>query len=104
MLLKCKKCSMNNECICIPDADECLLGGYPWGDGFLIGINPSKCYEKPNRCSILIQFPITSKREENRLYKLLNILIDDKQKQTKEWKRNARELWSGDYAKFGNIA
>lgn len=25
MMIKCKKCSMNNECICIPDSDECLI-------------------------------------------------------------------------------
>lgn len=25
MMIKCKKCSMNNKCICIPDSDECLI-------------------------------------------------------------------------------
>lgn len=25
MTIKCKNCSMHNECICIPDSDECLI-------------------------------------------------------------------------------
>ena len=25
MILKCKKCSLNEHCICIPDADECHI-------------------------------------------------------------------------------
>lgn len=25
MIVKCKKCSMNENCICIPDADECYI-------------------------------------------------------------------------------
>ena len=79
--------------------DRCI-GGYPWADGFLIGIDPSKCYEKPNRCSILIQFPIKSKREENKLYRLLDTIIDDKQRQARDWKKEAKELWNGDYARF----
>lgn len=50
-----------------------------------------------------MQFPFTSKKAEKKLYNLMNTLIDSKQRQTREWKRNAGELWSGDYAKFGNI-
>ena len=90
-IYNCLPCLKNNG-ICI--------GGYPWADGFLIGIDPSKCYEKPNRCSILIQFPITSKRIENRLYRLLDTIVDDKQRQARDWKKAAKELWNGDYAKF----
>lgn len=84
--------TLKNNGICI--------GGYPWANGFLIGIDPSKFYEKPNRSSIIIQFPITSKREENKLYRLLDTIADDKQRQARDWKKAAKELWNGDYAKF----
>lgn len=90
-IYNCLPCLKNNG-ICI--------GGYPWVDGFLIGIDPSKCYEKPNRSSIIIEFPITSKREENKLYRLLDTIVDDKQRQARDWKKAAKELWNGDYAKF----
>lgn len=25
MLMKCKTCTMNEQCICIPDSDECAI-------------------------------------------------------------------------------
>ena len=84
--------------------DKQLVRFYKWcyDNEFFknIGIDPSKCYEKPNRCSILIQFPITSKREENKLYRLLDTIVDDKQRQARDWKKAAKELWNGDYARF----
>lgn len=77
------------------------IGGYPLSYGFLVGVDPSKCFDKTDRCSVIIQFPITSKREEEKVYKLLDTLTDNKKTQTKEWKRNAPEMMYGDYAKFG---
>lgn len=34
MMIKCKKCSMNNECICIPDSDECVIRTESYNKGY----------------------------------------------------------------------
>lgn len=75
------------------------IGTYILKDKATVGIDPSKCFNKISQCSIIINFPV-SKREEQRIYKLLEILINDKNKQTKAWKKEAKEYWYGSYATF----
>lgn len=90
--------TLKNHKICIKGCD------YSWQlhKKYLIGIDPISCYDKPSKSSIVIIFPI-SKREEKRLYDLLNTLIDKKNSTSKDWFENARFYFYGKYRTFGSM-
>ena len=62
-----------------------------------VGIDPTRCFNKISQCSIVMHFPITSKREEKRFYDLLNTLLDKKSTISKEWFQCASSEWYGAY-------
>lgn len=90
------------DCLPVLKNNGMCIGSYELKDGILVGIDPSKCFDKTSRSSILVKLPLT-KRDETRFYNLLNTLLDSKQKQTKAWKREAPALWYGEYIKLGDI-
>ena len=63
-----------------------------------IGIDPSYCFDKISKCSIVITFPITSKRKENAIYKCLNSIINRDNHISREWFKIASSCWYGTYA------
>ena len=65
----------------------------------LIGIDPSKCFNKIKTSSILINLPL-SKREEKQMYKYLDKLLDKKNELSIDWRRYAKEYWYGEYRNF----
>lgn len=71
-----------------------------YGDYALVGIDPSKCFNKTKQCSIVAKLPLTSKREEKQFYKLLDIILDYKNPFTKEWFKSASSSWFGEYRNF----
>ncbi len=62
-----------------------------------VGIDPDKAFNKTKQCSIIMEFPITSKREEQQFYKTLDILLDTKTPQSKYWFANAGHMWYGEF-------
>ena len=62
-----------------------------------IGIDPVGCYDCVSDCSIVMYFPITSKREEGRFYNTINALLDKKSVTAKEWFNREKSTWIGAY-------
>lgn len=65
-----------------------------------IGIDPSFCYDKLNKSSILAQFPM-KKREYERFIQFFRKILDRKSPLHKNWMRYAPECFYGQYATFG---
>ena len=65
-----------------------------------IGIDPSFCYDKLNKSSILAQFPM-KKREYERFIQFFRKIPDRKSPLHKNWMRYAPECFYGQYATFG---
>ena len=70
------------------------------GDSAIIGIDPSECFDKVSKCSIIAKLPITSKREEEHFYKFLTNLFDKTNKSTRNWFKEASACFCGSYALF----
>ena len=62
-----------------------------------IGIDPADCFNCVQDRSIVMVFPITSKRVEAHFYKIINTLLDKKSKLSKEWFSRTNKTWSGPY-------
>ena len=73
-----------------------------WNTYHCIGIDPLNCFDKTSKCSILVRFPL-SKREENRFYRLLAQLTNEKNSMRRNWLRNASTYYYGSYATFGDV-
>lgn len=93
-----------NDCISLPLLKRnhiCIGMNIPYvGNSAIIGIDPSKCFDKVSKCSIIAKFPITSKREEEHFYKLLASLFDKTSKSTRTWFKAASICFCGNYALF----
>lgn len=62
------------------------------------GIDPVNCcYGDYSDCSIAIQFPFSSKREELSFYELMNAILDTKTTTSKEWFNRKNKAWTGNY-------
>ena len=73
-----------------------------WDNYSRIGFDPSDCFDKISKCSIVTRFPL-SKREEERFYSLLNKIMDKKSSTSKTWFKAASRCWYGDFCNFGNV-
>lgn len=73
-----------------------------WDNYCRIGIDPSECFDKISRCSIVARFPL-SRREERRFYNTLDKILDKRSEYSKDWFRQASTSWYGSFAKFGDI-
>lgn len=60
------------------------------------GMDPTKCWDKLNKSSIICTFPM-SKRNETLLYDRLNAIIDRKTIISKDWFKNAASSFYGAY-------
>jgi len=69
-------------------------------DRYAVGIDPADCFNKVYTCSILFKFPMSA-RDEKRLYKLLDNLVNRKTRVSREWFKTASECWHGEY--FCNV-
>lgn len=74
--------------------DHIITSNY---ESFYVGIDHSDCFNKVRQCSIVIRFPITSKREEKVLYKTLNAILDKKSVISKYWFNHSSTMWYGSY-------
>ena len=63
-----------------------------------VGIDPSSCYDKARRCSIVAELPM-SKRDYNRFIKKLESVTNGKERQ--QWFKEAPSSWYGAYASYG---
>ena len=63
-------------------------------------IDPAYCFDKASKCSILMKMPITSQREEEHFYKVLNRIMDKKTEFSKRWFKEASTTWCG-YGEMG---
>ena len=66
-----------------------------------IGIDPSDCFNKISSCSIIVKLPL-SKRDEKQFYTILEKLIENKSKYSKDWRKIASESWCGEFLTMGN--
>lgn len=93
--------------------DEEVEEGFEWGttlrtqkitvgittfDKCIIGIDPTYCWDKLGKSSILVELPL-SKRKEKALYDTLNRLVNDKHFFNK-WAYEACRCWCGKYLHF----
>ena len=94
-----------HDCIALPlfKKNHICIGMNISDDGTSakVGIDPTRCFDKTSKCSIIAALPINSKRENKQFYKALDNLLDSNNYFTKEWFRNASTCWCGDYASFG---
>lgn len=67
-------------------------------DKCVIGLDPSFCYDKFSKCSIIVELPL-SKRKEEAFYNLINLLMVNKHAY-REWSKNAPTSWCGNYLHF----
>lgn len=67
-------------------------------DKCVIGLDPSFCYDKLSKCSIIVELPL-SKRKEEAFYNLLNLLMNNKHAY-REWSKVAPTSWCGNYFHF----
>lgn len=74
--------------------DHIITSNY---ESFYVGIDPSDCFDKVRRCSIVISFPITSKREENVFYRTLDTILDKKSVVSRYWFKHSSTMWYGSY-------
>lgn len=65
--------------------------------GFKVGIDPTRWFDSVSRCSVVITFPFTSKREEKQVYSILESLLDEHSKRHRDWIRESRNSWYGSY-------
>lgn len=70
------------------------------GKTYRMGIDPSYCFDKLSRCSILCYFPM-SRREYKRMIKLIDHLSNPKDKVYRDWYKEAPRLFCGEYNEFG---
>ena len=66
---------------------------------YLVGIDPTSCYDSLQRSSILAQFPM-SKREYKRFRNLFSKVLDKKNGLFKDWELEANGCFYGEYATF----
>lgn len=93
--------------------DEDVEEGFEWGitlrtqkitigitafDKCIIGIDPTYCWDKLGKSSILVELPL-SKRKEKAFYDTLNRLVNDKHFFNK-WAYEACRCWCGKYLHF----
>ena len=67
-----------------------------WDNYCRLYIDPTSCFDKPSKCSIVMKLPMT-KRDEKAFYKLLDSILDTKSHISKEWFKNAAESFYGSY-------
>ena len=93
------ECFYNKNYISLPllSNKSITVGIEPYNNYYYVGIDPKKCFNKTNQCSILFMLPITSKREEEQLYNTLEMLLENKSKEAKYWYKEAGHLLCGDY-------
>lgn len=64
----------------------------------VIGLDPLVCFDKISKCSIIIELPL-SKRKEEVMYTFLNTLLNNKTV-FRRWRKEARTSWYGKYLHF----
>lgn len=72
-------------------------------DHFRIGVDPAFCFDKTSRCSIVVEFPIDSKRTETKFYGLMNNIMDTKSKTSREWFDTASASWCGEFGEYRGL-
>ena len=60
----------------------------------LFGIDPTKCFDKLTRSSIILKFPM-SKREYHRAFKVIFDIMNEKSDLHKQWIKEAPTSWYG---------
>ena len=60
----------------------------------IFGIDPTKCFDKLTRSSIILKFPM-SKREYHRALKIIFNIMDEKSDLHKRWIKEAPTSWYG---------
>lgn len=92
-----------DDCICLPrmihSGIEILFIHYKVKGNHvcMVGIEPGHWCGEISDCSIAMKFPFSSKREEDRFYRLLNAILDRKTATSKEWFDRKNKTWSGKY-------
>ena len=66
-------------------------------DVFVVGIDPLRDFTSVSKASIIMNFPITSKREAKKFYNMLEDLLDKNTQRSKDWRREAGSMWCGAY-------
>ena len=89
--------STDRLCLPILRKNGITIGIDSYDEHFRFGIDPTKCFDKVSKASVIINFPITSKREERLIYKTLDTLLDKKSKRSRDWFRCAPHSWCGEY-------
>lgn len=88
------------QCLPLLTNNGITIGIDIWENGTIqIGIDPTFCFDKTSKCSIIAMLPL-SKRETNRFYKLLGQVIDKKSNISKKWFKEAPACWFGSFASF----
>ena len=65
----------------------------------LVGMDPTKYFNKLNDCSVLIHFPM-KKRSFQLFENFLSKIFDEKNDLYKQWIETSRYSWNGEFAKF----
>lgn len=83
---------------CFVQNGKMSIGIDPREDKCVIGLDPSFCYDKLSKCSIIVELPL-SKRKEEAFYNFLNLLMNNKHAY-REWSKIAPTSWCGSYLHF----